>query len=73
MITVLMIINAVASVFLVLFIVFCVYENFAGEDAAKKLLKKLRIPLSVKQVSVIGFMCLPIMLITEILIAEMMK
>lgn len=73
MITVLLIANAISSVLLVLFLAFGVYEYFAGVDAAKKLLEKLRIPLSYKLVLVIGFMCLAIMFITGIIIAEMLK
>ena len=51
----------------VLFGIFGIYEDIMGPDDAKRLLKKMNIPLSYKQVLIIGFASLTIMFIAWIL------
>jgi len=67
----LLIINIISFVITVLFGVFGIYEQIMGPADAKKLLKKLHIPLSYKQVLIIGFINFEIMFITYFLRAKL--
>ena len=53
-----------------LFGVFGLYEHIMGPEKVEKLFQKLHIPLSYKQATIIGFICLALMMVTCILIAK---
>ena len=55
----------------ILFAIFGIYEQIMGPADAKKLLKKLHIPLSYNQVLIIGFISLVLMIISNILLAKL--
>lgn len=64
---VLLIVNIISFVITALFGVFGIYEQIMGPADAKKLLKKLHIPLSYNQTLIIWFVCLALLIITYIL------
>ena len=51
------VLNVLSSVGGILICIFFGYEEFVGEDAAEKLLAQLNIPLSIHQVTIVGFFC----------------
>ena len=55
-----------------LFGAFGIYEQIMGPDDSKNLLKKLHIPLSYKQVLIIGFGCLILLIVLNILSAKVL-
>lgn len=61
---ILMFINGVTSFGVVVFLVFGIYEAIMGPQDAEKLLKKLKIEISYRQVLVIGLSCVAIMVVT---------
>lgn len=69
--TILLIVNIISFIIIVLFTPFGIYEQIMGPADAKKLLKKLHIPLSYNQAIIIGFVCLTLMIISYILRAKL--
>lgn len=68
---VLIIVNGVSFAITVLFGLFGIYEQIMGPADAERLLEKLHIPLSYKQVLFVGFVCVGLMIITYILRAKL--
>ena len=64
---ILVIVNVITFIITILFSIFGIYEQIMGPADAKKLLKKLKLPLSYNQVLIIGFACLVLMIGTYIL------
>lgn len=69
--TVLLLINIVSFIMTVLFGLFGLYEQIMGPADAEKLLKKLHIPLNYNQALIVGFVCLALMIVTNILRAKL--
>jgi len=63
--------NVISSFFVIILGVFGVYEQIMGPDDAEKLLRKLRIPLSYKQVLIIWFAGLFFMIVVYIIWAKL--
>lgn len=68
----LLIANVFSFVVTILFAIFGIYEQIMGPADAAKLLKKLNIPLSYKQVLIIGFTCLALTIITYLVRAKLL-
>ena len=60
------IINILSFIVLIPFFTFGVYEVIMGPDDAKKMLNKLHIPLSYKQILIIGFISLAVFFINNL-------
>lgn len=69
---VLLIVNIVSLVVIILIVPFGIYEQIMGPADAEKLLKKLHVPLSYKQVLIIEFVCLALAGITYICRAKLL-
>lgn len=61
-----LIVNVISLVLTILLAIFGIYEQIMGPADAEKLLKKMKIPFSYKQVLIIGFVSLAVMIITYI-------
>ena len=68
----LLIANVFSFVVTILFAIFGIYEQIMGPADAAKLLKKFNIPLSYKQVLIIGFTCLALTIITFFVRAKLL-
>lgn len=68
----LLIANVFSFVVTILFAIFGIYEQIMGPADAAKLLKKLNIPLSYKQVLIIGFTCIALTIITYLVRAKLL-
>lgn len=65
--TILLIINVISFALTVVFGIFGIYEQIMGPSDAKKLLNRLKIPLSYNQTLLIGFICVVVMIISYII------
>lgn len=65
-------VNIISSVCVLAFILFGLYEHFMGPEDAKKLLKKLKLPLSYDKVLTIGFISVAVMFISSIMLKKLL-
>ena len=64
----LIITNVIFSILTLFFIIFGVYEQIAGPNDAKKLLEKIRFPLSYNKTLIVGFICFLVVIITHFIL-----
>ena len=63
--------NIIFFVLIMLFAILGIYDQIMGPDDTKKLLKKLKIPLSYNQILIIELVCIVLLFVTYILQAKL--